>query len=906
MTVSCQGNSVHLLQGGDFEKGLTGWTTGHSWYEAGGPGKGGGISSWSLDESIAHSGKFSLKVVGQKNRGLAMQVLRLVPDTYRVSGWIRTENLGEARASILVEFLDRTGKWLSGIPVGEVSGTQDWTLISKDITFPENAFEVHLDLLTDRPNEGIAWFDDVALTRTHLQASPPGPVRFTVGRKPANSGSLSISWESHRPDPGTARYDIYIEEEPFRTLGRLRPKASAPWWEKEAVISRLKDGRRYWVSVVAADTDGRFLKEVKPLEALCRDTLPPRPVKIQAAAILSGSQLRLAWQPHPWDSDIAGFDLWIAPRPRYGRKAKSFPATRREAIVSGIRRKGPVYVGMAAVDRAGNRGEAVWQAVDRLSALPRIKGEGPEAPYTIWVDSPLANIFRDTPPPARMRKEIDLLGARNETECAQIVVSARVPVKQLRVVFGDLRRQDGIRLPADAAYQFVGYLRVEKNSTATPPKELLRKAPADFPDPFLEEREVAVPAGENQPIFLSLRVPKQARPGRYRGEVWIVTEHGRTAVPLQLEVMPFALPDQLPLYVTNWFNVSNFAIFHKVPLWSEDFWKVLRLYAREMHRGHQNVVLTPLDLVKIYMEEDGGFSFDFSDFDRWVKLFESEGVAERIELSHLGGRTTGDWECPTFSISPRPAIDRKTGQSTTVEIEQFLPALEQHLQSRGWLEKTVLHIGDEPIMVNVASWREQSERAHRAAPRLKRIDAIHVPYKEVADHLEVLVPQLNYFEQWYEGYREAQQKGRAELWFYIAWVPQGHYPNRLIDYPAIKTRLIHWINFLWGATGYLHWGLNFWTDFKEMGFAPGDNWILYPGEVGPRSCLRWEAMRDGLEDLAYFHRLARLGPNGQRRAQELGHRMVRAITDYDRDPERLEAIRREVAREIVRLQPRAR
>lgn len=100
-----------------------------------------------------------------------------------------------------------------------------------------------------------------------------------------------------------------------------------------------------------------------------------------------------------------------------------------------------------------------------------------------------------------------------------------------------------------------------------------------------------------------------------------------------------------------------------------------------------------------------------------------------------------------------------------VEIEQFLPDLQRYLEAKGWQKKTILHIGDEPIMVNVASWREQSARAHRTAPKLKRTDAIHVPYSEVQGHLEVLVPQLNYFAQWLEGYWQAQQQDGQELWF---------------------------------------------------------------------------------------------------------------------------------------------
>src|SRR2546427_7859966 len=41
------------------------------------------------------------------------------------------------------------------------------------------------------------------------------------------------------------------------------------------------------------------------------------------------------------------------------------------------------------------------------------------------------------------------------------------------------------------------------------------------------------------------------------------------------------------------------------------------------------------------------------------------------------------------------------------------------------------------------------------------------------------------------------------------------------------------------------------TLFRSL-FAPGDDFIVYPGRDGPRSSLRWEAFRDGVEDHALF------------------------------------------------------
>ena len=88
----------------------------------------------------------------------------------------------------------------------------------------------------------------------------------------------------------------------------------------------------------------------------------------------------------------------------------------------------------------------------------------------------------------------------------------------------------------------------------------------------------------------------------------------------------------------------------------------------------------------------------------------------------------------------------------------------------------------------------------------------------------------------------AKDKNReTKTWFYTCLAPQGDFANRFLEQPLIKTRLIHWLNFKYGATGYLHWGFNQWftgndpyketTRMNEEGgntLPGGDSWIVYP------------------------------------------------------------------------------
>ncbi len=154
---------------------------------------------------------------------------------------------------------------------------------------------------------------------------------------------------------------------------------------------------------------------------------------------------------------------------------------------------------------------------------------------------------------------------------------------------------------------------------------------------------------------------------------------------------------------------------------------------------------------------------------------------------------------------------------------------------------------------------------------------------------DVWVPQLGRFDKSLDRMLERLSAGK-EVWFYTCLFPNGSYPNRFVDYPLIKTRVLHWINFKWGFPGYLHWGFNQWRGgdpFQNLEpphgtsvLPPGDAWIVYPGDRQLLDSIRHEAMRDGVED---FELLTLLAKKDRAMAHEIAEGTVRTFTDYVRD-----------------------
>jgi hypothetical protein len=532
---------------------------------------------------------------------------------------------------------------------------------------------------------------------------------------------------------------------------------------------------------------------------------------------------------------------------------------------------------------------------------------------------PHVKVFRDAEPP-EAATTVSLRAARNEFEPAQIAFRAAGPLKGVGVEIAPLVHADGQATIGGEAigWSFVGFIPLAKN---TPHSEALRlrAAPCEVPDPLLEDRTIDVAAGSTQPVWITVRVPDDALPGVYRGQVSVVAGDERATLPIELTVDPFTLPDERHLWVTNWFNVNSIARAHRVELWSEPFWTILGRYAENMAAHRHNCVYTPWTLISVTRAPDGKLSFDYARFDRFVELFESAGAADRIEITHVAHFGPGGWGGKEIVLRKVTATDQATGKSITLGPEEglgpLLTDLVGHLKKRGWLEKSMIHVADEPSINNIESWREASAFMRRAAPGLRRIDAIETI--DFSGALEVWVPKLSHFDRWREAY-EARRDDN-EMWYYICCHPYGSvYPNRFLDYPTSCVRVLHWINFAADLDGYLHWGLNFWGDdpfgTPRDRLPPGDTHAIYPGSRGPLSSIRWEIQRESLEDYEYLHLLtqktaalkSRLGDaaawlDPPRRAKELCRRVIPSISDWQHDPAQIMSTRHQIADEIIAL-----
>ncbi|HSD66487.1 MAG TPA: glycoside hydrolase domain-containing protein, partial [Vicinamibacteria bacterium] len=473
-------------------------------------------------------------------------------------------------------------------------------------------------------------------------------------------------------------------------------------------------------------------------------------------------------------------------------------------------------------------------------------GEAAPAAVGAWPVDALVKVFPADRPPSGPAAAPELVAARGQHVGLQVALRSSTRLDGVAAECRPLEGPGG-SLAADVRLHAVGLVVVGSRTDDVPDEELVGEAPGFYPDPLLD-LPLTLEPGRTRSVWASIHVPEEAPPGAYRSAV-VVRSDGRelARVPFRLRVAAGEVPAQRTLRVTNWFRVDDRHAkqFWGAPQFSDAWWNVVGNLARVMAEYRQNVVLTPtLDLVELLPGEGAGFGFE--RFDRWVETFRRAGAVGFIEGEHLVGRAGGYDEPLVVPVLLREGERVRKAElpleDPRVEpfLDAFLPALNRHLDEKGWKPIYLQHVLDEPHGDEPTAYARAAALVRRHLPGVPTIDAIdaHDVPDALRDASDVWVPQLGRFDDQMALLAERQRAGH-EVWFYTCLFPRGRYMNRLMDQPLLKTRLLHWLGYRYSLTGFLHWGWNFWgpeptkdtqpvINLNQTLLPSGDAFIVYP------------------------------------------------------------------------------
>ena len=201
---------------------------------------------------------------------------------------------------------------------------------------------------------------------------------------------------------------------------------------------------------------------------------------------------------------------------------------------------------------------------------------------------------------------------------------------------------------------------------------------------------------------------------------------------------------------------------------------------------------------------------------------------------------------------------------------EVLPSIaadyEAYLRQHGWKEFAYWELLNEPTVLEYPAVRRLHSLVARGAPGIKRVLKGPPPYPDLQGYVDIWCPLIGRFDQ--RECRLAKTRGESVFW-HICDTPFPPYPNLYVDKHGIEPRLLFWMAWKYGVDGLLYWSPNFWGKpgapwevAQNWRTINGEGCLIYPGANGPVDTIRWENIRDGIEDYEYFWMLDQALKNG--------------------------------------------
>jgi len=341
-------------------------------------------------------------------------------------------------------------------------------------------------------------------------------------------------------------------------------------------------------------------------------------------------------------------------------------------------------------------------------------------------------------------------------------------------------------------------------------------------------------------------------------------------------------------------------------------------------------------------EEQLQVGLDFSAWDKAVEQVLARWHFNTFQI-HVTGLGSGTYEGHAV-----PSLQgfREGTREYDVMLKSYLGGLDRHLRERGWQDKAFVYWFDEPEPSQYDFVRRGCEKIKRLAPGLRRM-LTEQPEPALYGGPNLWCPLSPNF---LPARADERRKAGDHFWWYICCGPKAPYATEFMDHPGTELRVWLWQTFQRHIEGILIWETVWWTSptayadrqhpqnpwddpmswvsgsaplKKRQGWGNGDGRFLYPPEAcanahpaapvldAPVDSIRWEMLRDGVEDYEYLVMLQRALetnkklPKEKRRAYEallaVPPEISRSMTDFARDPAPIEKHRDAIARALAEL-----
>jgi len=552
----------------------------------------------------------------------------------------------------------------------------------------------------------------------------------------------------------------------------------------------------------------------------------------------------------------------------------------------------------------------------------------------VWAASSLQKVRPDDPVQqvnqvwAGKNKTITVAGARNEHVPFQVVITVPPPLNRyipaesgFWVESTDLVSKDG-RIPRESIKLYFEHaILVYAPSSPVGETGFWPDALAPLTQPFSMAAEFRR-AVQNRAIWIDVIIPSSAPAGEYEGSIRISKDGSSIdELKVKLKVYGFELPEETHLLTFIGVSGSRAAELHGLDGSSSELTDLTRRYHEHLYSNRMEPWFNRLLQPEIEKGPNGQvhLEFDETQYDYYLR----ELNTKRVILEAAPRELRGDRRSPSSSVVA----------STKSYIEQTV----SYFKSNGWLDRLIFNSPiDEPNTAqHYKDTRLWADLVHEVAPGVPfLVTESPIPDREEwgsltghANNFSIHGNKLNHPAIW-EAIADERDKG-GELSWYISCDQKFPQPNYFIDAPSMDPVMVPWITWRYQMHGILYWTINFWSQTpnpwidpvtylsgffcSDGGVLNGEGSLIYPGSLtnrftdqdnvnGPVSSIRFELLREGIEDYEYLWLLESLGE--KELANEIVSNLVVDVSTFSRNEASLARAREQMALRIQELTSR--
>ena len=527
------------------------------------------------------------------------------------------------------------------------------------------------------------------------------------------------------------------------------------------------------------------------------------------------------------------------------------------------------------------------------------------------------------------KNTIRLSGAGNEHVPFQVIITTPIPEGQrpkapagFFIEASDLRSKDGKTISNDHISIFLEhYIMLYAKSSPVGATGYWPDALAPLRKPFTMDAQYAVVA--NRPLWVDVSVPSQTPAGVYTGNI-SVTQRGKLleTVKIELEVYNFSLPEES--HLITYMNISKgwLAGFYNKASNDPEIEKLTQTYYDFLYSNRMEPWFNyPLEPEITGNGQKIELKFDDARYQYYMNKLKTKRVLLETYPSDLRGLMAG---AEKFS---KPFEDK---------VKSYLSQVESYFERNGWKDRLVFNSPiDEPnTQEDFEETREWARIVHEATDDVPFLSTkTPLPNKNYPEwgtlrgHVDNFSIHGNAMNNplLKTAILEEQARG-GEMTWYISCDQVYPQPNYFIDAPALDLVMVPWITARYNMDGILYWALNFWSQTPDPwldavtfisgfvcsdgGVLNGEGSLLYPGDRterytgqpdvnGPVSSIRFELLREGLEDYEY---LWMLKASGQKElAEEQVRNLVIDVSAFSRNLDEVYNARKVMARRLEQV-----